>query len=351
MHEVLLAVNETSVKETLPMQILGRLAAKIVAHAEKDPGRTISEIAEQHGVVFHLAEANRRGIISLSPADESRLREREQTASLRRLRKLAVFREVLDGLSSLSVDFAVLKGVAAEARYYPSFLQRAYTDLDLLVSEGGIPAAARYLESKAGKSRAPRKDSEHSMNFFVNKTHIDLHYKLAEDRFFPGVLQPADTLKRKEKIDTCIGLIPVLSDCDAFLYLILHGSKHQWCRLRWIMDLVWLAASKDQDNLRQLVTNAVCGIGKTRTLVALQLAAPFMPERWMEAFAKPTAESQQLATAFEKDLLRVRAGSIEKLRNIRRSLGLCETFPQKLFFGTELVKSLIRRHVIHDDEI
>ncbi len=334
--------------ETLQTEILERLASRIRAHAAIDSSRTVSELAAQHGVIFHLAEARRRGLICLSSADERELNEKEKSAALSRLRKLAVFKEVIDGLSSLPVDFVVLKGVAAEACYYPPFLQRAYTDLDLLVSEAGMNAASRFLESKAVSSHTARTDSEHSMNFFVNKTHIDLHFKLTEDRFFPGVPHVGNILNRKEIIDSCIGPLPALCRRDAFVYLILHGSKHQWCRLRWIMDVVWLAASIDRDEFRRIAATALSEAGRIRTIVALQLAAMFMPEGWLRTIAEPTADSRHLAASFEKDLFEMRSGVVEKIRNIRRSVAVCETVSQKFLFGAHLVKSLFRRCVGHN---
>jgi hypothetical protein len=110
------------------------------------------------------------------------------------------------------------------------------------------------------------------------------------------------------------------------LLMIAHGTKHHWCKLRWILDLVWYFKS-DKINLQTINdANAICGsIGMQKAFkVALILSSRFIDENhflhdWLKSQTSNT--ECRLADSLIFDLARKRKQNIkEKTKNIYRSM-------------------------------
>ena len=144
------------------------------------------------------------------------------------------------------IAYIALKGPVLSQIIHGDTLQRQYTDLDLLVAQKDIYKAALLLQEN---DYLP----EHSIDFlknrtflnigqdltFKNKQHgvfIELHWQLflnlqvrkSQITLFSAQQMSSDILG--QKIDT-------LEFEHLLIYLCIHGSKHFWERLEWVVDI------------------------------------------------------------------------------------------------------------------
>lgn len=144
---------------------------------------------------------------------------------------------------------AVLKGFPLAQRYYAVPSARSMIDLDLLVAPERIEDAdaialaagfARYTPAHA-PSAVQRASLEvlHNAAAFINPAtgmQLDLHWRTTQ---FSGLLPEIDrTWQASVVSDDGAGLaVPVLRPAVHFVYVMVHGAKHGWARLKWLVDL------------------------------------------------------------------------------------------------------------------
>lgn len=139
----------------------------------------------------------------------------------------------------------VLKGAPLAWSLYGDISSRASMDIDILVEPDKLKKVQAILENEGYCSALP----EYNMNSRQlqilyrpdNITHfvyhhsekdiiLELHWGLGNDQTMPA----ESDIKR---IEMSGSPIPVLSDEKHLMYLMLHGSKHAWSRLRWLIDI------------------------------------------------------------------------------------------------------------------
>lgn len=146
-----------------------------------------------------------------------------------------------EGIRSL-----VLKGPVLAAMLYGDISGRTSGDLDILVSRQDWDKCVRILLEE-GYSRGKDYDaSAEVLNNTERKTHhisylhaqkkieIELHWRLNPD----SVTEPAfDELWSRRQASPFNKTVHTLGHEDLFVYLILHGTRHAWTSLRWLLDI------------------------------------------------------------------------------------------------------------------
>lgn len=152
-------------------------------------------------------------------------------------------------LASGGIRSLVLKGPLLAQDLYGDLSKRTSKDLDIL-----IPAAkldkARSLLAELGyeceREQLPNvlngwKWRHHHVSF-VHPSHslqIEIHWRLAPG---PGREPGFDDLwSRRREHSFGSGQVAYLGPEDQFLYLVHHGARHGWFRLRWLCDIDVLA--------------------------------------------------------------------------------------------------------------
>ncbi|MBQ3063841.1 MAG: nucleotidyltransferase family protein [Clostridia bacterium] len=170
----------------------------------------------------------------------------EATQTLRRARFAAVFRAeqmdealaaIREAFSAENIPFLPLKG-AVIRELYPARWQRTSCDIDVLVSEENLSAAADALTD--GEEFTLGEKGAHDLSLYSTAgVHVELHYTLVEDHI-PPVIQ---RLLRAVWRHTFAKAAEHTLDADYFyFYHIAHMAKHfalGGCGIRPLLDL-WL---------------------------------------------------------------------------------------------------------------
>ena len=161
-------------------------------------------------------------------------------------------KHILDQLEETGIFFICIKGVALSQRLYQDPTVRYARDIDILVPDKKDVIFLRQQLLSNGWSDAddywvddePRRDwymdlaMHHVMIDPVNGFVLEIHWSL--DRLLLNIDENEleDVLKsHTEKMMVYHRKINVLSPELELIYVIAHGTRHAWFRLKWLVDV------------------------------------------------------------------------------------------------------------------
>jgi len=182
----------------------------------------------------------------------------------------------------------IIKGPASSLQLYGNPVTREYTDIDLVIAPKQFSRVVPIMKSigyieKNETSHLPDSMSKSKKDILVQRTHhliftnpqspfrIEIH-----NAFFSGlsnnekytteaVMKRSITLSYQEVNYN----VPKLT--DHVLLLIMHGSKHAWMTLHWLIDMVAVFSIED-NNLHSEICSGIEDLGlqkHTALMVAL----------------------------------------------------------------------------------
>lgn len=177
------------------------------------------------------------------------LRQKYQENAIKALNMTGETVRIVKCLESQGIRVVVLKGAPLASHLYGDIVIRPSGDIDILVKPEELEKAVRIIEDE-GYCRI---DNEHNLtsrqlkiflkahthsfhlNYWHNekKVNLELHWKTG-DRGYEFPFPNASNINR---IEVAGSPLPVLSDEEWLLYLMLHGAGHGWERLRWLVDI------------------------------------------------------------------------------------------------------------------
>jgi hypothetical protein len=220
---------------------------------------------------------------TIPPGLSAYLRQRfyETSANNYRLAKELVC--ITDLLQEHHIPALAYKGPAVAMIAYGDLALRQYQDIDLLIRSKDVGNAVGLLTRRGFETEPfscqPDNAKQVSRNHLIELAaphksyYIDLHWNLAQNRakaFCPDV---DDIWDRTEAIQLPHGRVSTLCREDLFLALCFHGTKHRWCRLKWLIDIVEMlrsADSMDWDRIEK--TTVKRPLARVALSLAVQLA-------------------------------------------------------------------------------
>jgi hypothetical protein len=149
-------------------------------------------------------------------------------------------------LEENGIKAIAFKGPVLSAMAYGDVISRQYVDLDILVDENKLDEVASILESNkyttinSSKLLKNKKylETDKDFSFFTpnNNIHIEMHWRLFQKKTFKNIINENFYLN-KNTIMINNNAISTFSFNFLFVYLCLHGSKHVWERIEWIVDI------------------------------------------------------------------------------------------------------------------
>jgi hypothetical protein len=179
------------------------------------------------------------------------LKQKCQDNALNALRITGEMVRIVNILENHGISPVVLKGAPLSWRLYGDIAARPYGDIDLLVTADKLEQAKAIMQNEGfcrisdydSYNLTPRqlqiylKYHEHGRHFMYwhSKKNVlcEIHWKL--NKF--GNELPFPSEGNIKKIVLAGSPMPVLSDEECLLYLVMHGAGHQWHRLRWLIDI------------------------------------------------------------------------------------------------------------------
>ncbi len=182
--------------------------------------------------------------------DENRSGEYLQE-KIKRLELVRHFLLLTDTFRQNNIPFISMKGPLLSFRLYGDPAVRISRDIDLLINEKDIGAAIKLMQAEGyefdhdfiwpfEKHRQELiTQSIHHVSFFNRELHlyVEVHWVLANKLAVP--------MKKVEKIIAKNLTTIILAEREFIvmnkefdlLFLLLHGARHGWSRLKWLADI------------------------------------------------------------------------------------------------------------------
>jgi Uncharacterised nucleotidyltransferase len=150
------------------------------------------------------------------------------------------------------IETLPLKGPVLADTLYGSVSLRTSEDLDLLVKATDF---ARAQSALVDEGFFPVDEAGNYHRGFVHKgILVELHFAVASPSLPRFDIERAWT--RSNTIDFCGHATRIFDKTDLLLYLVLHGVKHHFARLVWLLDVTLALATLDDDDVEQLLEMA-----------------------------------------------------------------------------------------------
>ena len=241
--ELLLAVARRELDPTAVAAVRGLLRQSI-------DWDYVLATAFSHGLVPLLQKNLMIAARDLVPVEVIGRLKRESVANSQSVlhligKQLKVYRLLKDA----GIRVAIFKGAVLAQMAYGEVSLRQAGDVDLLIDRADFAEARSLLES-LGYEMAPRlTDAQLASHLafhceipFMRDegfTIVDLHWNLAP-RAFVFRLEGVELMSRLQSVSLAGTTVETFSNEDMVLYLSMHGAKHLWHRLEWIVSLAEL---------------------------------------------------------------------------------------------------------------
>jgi hypothetical protein len=226
---------------------------------------SVSQLVQRHRLT--LAQIARLGLGKVEGSEF--LNEK-----LRALSQLKLIQKTLDQLDETGIFYVCIKGFTLSQRIYQDPTFRFSKDLDILVPnrKNVILLRDKLMEEGWQPTNKDWVNEQPRLNWLMDNTqdvgllhpstgiHLEIHWEL-DDLFFKLDEENFSklVLENVEKIQILNRSITVLSPELEVLYLLIHGAKHAWFRLKWLVDIFeYPVEILDQNKFRNFLEGFHC---------------------------------------------------------------------------------------------
>jgi putative nucleotidyltransferase-like protein len=218
---------------------------------------SVAALAHDHHVETFLHENLKRAGGGLVPAEwAGNFHESARKAAGMSVLLSSELLRICEIFEKEGVPIVPYKGPVLGQLAYGTPAERRFVDLDFFVPHKEI-ARARDLLASGGyeaKFEIPDRSAGQSENvpgqyaFFrpATRAQIELHTERTL-RYFPVPLDFEKMSRRLIDVVLCGRRVPTFSIEDTLVMLCVHGSKHFWERLLWILDVAQLVRTQKVD--------------------------------------------------------------------------------------------------------
>ena len=182
---------------------------------------------------------------------------------------------ITSALGAADIDSVVLKGISVAAGFYDQPAKREMIDVDMMVSRQHLAKALEIARQQGFE----RNDPGIVMIGQGLETYLDLHCAYALRRQRDGYQMDMHWRCMKNPVllpwldrgwqgmTETVGIsgleIPVLRPGPHFVYVMVHGAKHGWVRLKWLADIDRMLPQMTQGDLAEAIALIEAGgLGK-----------------------------------------------------------------------------------------
>jgi hypothetical protein len=191
-----------------------------------------------------LLNTHKNDFIILQTLDEF-LKRSSKKSLIKHLQLKAEFLKLWDILNQHQFKVTLFKGHYLIDTVYNEKNIRTSTDVDVLIEAEDLSRIKDLLlkhgyrfvhpeyDLNENKSELFKKIENENPFYTPNGCIIDLHFKLFKNPHFLKTehWETKETFYENRKME-------VLPLPNIFVYLIVHGKKHDWSRLKWLLDIV-----------------------------------------------------------------------------------------------------------------
>jgi hypothetical protein len=250
-------VNETGPKGH-PMETLVRFGKAFVFQkssfeftADHLQAETVA-LAERHGLVPILWNGLRHSLTEAGTPVLENLRQKARTVGVKNLLFSAELLRVLDLFAYNGIEAVPYKGPSLAAELYGDVKLRQFSDLDVFFRKEDFHRVKEVLTKERYRPHRPltrlqeeaflrNRTNYGEYNYFRddNLIYLEMHWS-TNPGFMVFPVQEDDLWKNLRRITFLSREIPAFSPENLLMILSVHGFKHRWNRLCWLLDLALL---------------------------------------------------------------------------------------------------------------
>jgi hypothetical protein len=154
-----------------------------------------------------------------------------------------------DAFEAAGVVAVPYKGPVLALQAYGSLAMRQFTDLDVLVRPGEMERASAVLHARGYEPAYQftpvqdalfrRVDGDYPFAHPETGVLVEVHTRVSSRRFL-AELETDDLVAGARPLALGGREVPALATEDLLLVLAVHGSKHRWYRLEWVVGIAAL---------------------------------------------------------------------------------------------------------------
>lgn len=255
-------------------------AARLSASAGGLDWKRVARGLERHGLTRLIPQM--LAAPGLVPAGEAAaLRKLQQDQAAAALAQVAETIRICALLDQAGVRFLLIKGLALSVQLYGQPGVRASKDIDLLVEPGAGPRVDAVLRSldyaRPGEDRAKDDLPGYVAKEigYLNRARgmmVEVHARLTDNAHLYAV-DFEDLWASRETVTIAGRPLPTMARERLATYLCVHGARHCWARLMWLVDIVPLTRTPEE--IDAALTDA-----RARGLEPVLLHALWMLHAW-----------------------------------------------------------------------
>ena len=277
--------------------------ARVRSHADGVDWPRFVELARSHRLVPHAHRQLELADDLVPAAVRDELRDETRAIGARALRRAAQLSELAGAFDAASIPLIAYKGPALALAAYGDIGVRASVDLDVVVAPGDVDRACGVLRalsyaSRAGLTPAQERALQRSFGHFVyarenSAAPVELHWRFSK-RHYPWTIAPETVSSRASRVTIGGAIVLVPSVLDEIVLQAMHGTRHQWEQLEWLVAFAaLLAAAASPASIPLLIERAVQQHARRPLLLAARLAHALVgaavPETLLAAAAADAA--------------------------------------------------------------
>ena len=286
----------------------GRLSASIqqIIGQGVDWERLV-QLAQYHGLVplvFRRLSAEMD--TSRSPGLEA-LRQQDKANSHRALWLTLELLNIHRHLQTRGLEVLPYKGPVLAERLYGNAAMRQFSDLDLLIRSGDLPAIKEALAElgyepglrleKAAERDYLKSGYEYTFDGARGRNLLEIKWQVLP-RFYSIAFDVNEFFQRASVVSIEGQRLRTLCDQDLMLVLCVHAAKHAWKQISWLCEIVQLARSHAIDWPALKAKSKSLGITRivavTFLLAHKLLGAALPPQLEIEEAASAEALAQRI---------------------------------------------------------
>lgn len=228
--------------------------------------------------------------IDLEAVDDDTLRHQISKACRRNVKVMFEQQQALYQLRQHPdcPDFDVIKGMPLATKYYHHVSHRHCGDIDILCAS---PEVVLQLESVLANLAYTPRISHRQLGtqprpaYFLSSTpshwcspsgrwEIEIHWQQPSRGKFPEFMQHASYW---ESITMPYGEERILRPAPLMLYLIMHGGRSAWRRLKWLVDLDRVSQTMRPEDWQEFAELVAASSWQRAVSLAADIAAYWMP--------------------------------------------------------------------------
>ncbi|MDQ0170848.1 nucleotidyltransferase domain-containing protein [Paenibacillus tundrae] len=226
------------------------------AMAENIDWNLFMRLVYHHRLYSVLYLKIKHGNMSFVPANVVESFRQEYTANtFRMLHLTAEMEHVCSALGGQGIRNITLKGPALAHDLYGEISMRTSKDLDILIPLDDVAAAEEVLETLGYVTKEGTRITavqswkwrEHHVCYMhpVKRTQVEVHWRLNPDS---GKESDFEVLWKRSRLSAYTQTpVRMLEREDLWVYLVTHGARHGWFRLRWLLDIDQMIRTRPMD--------------------------------------------------------------------------------------------------------